>query len=101
MQIELGPLGAGERPLALVPLDEFLAGMAHLQQNLRLLAPAAVLALEEVAEELLLQLQSVVRIEVRPVLDAVALEPFLVRSGAHEALEVAARMQALPTPVGG
>ena len=57
MQIELGPLGARERPLALVPLDEFLAGMAHLQQHLRLLAPAGVLALEEMAEELLLQLR--------------------------------------------
>src|SRR5262245_18422334 len=101
MQIELGPLGTRERPLALVPLDEFFAGMAHLQQHFRLPAPAGVLALEEVAEELLLQLQAIVRVEMRPVLDDVALEPFLLRRGAYEALEVAARMQALPAPVGG
>jgi hypothetical protein len=101
VQIELGPFGARERPLALVPLDKSLAGVAHLQQHLGLLAPAGVLTLEEMAEELLLQLQAVVRVEMRPVLDAVALEPFLLRRGAHEAFEVAARMQALAAPVGG
>src|SRR5437763_2790656 len=101
LQIELRPFGARERPLALAPLDKFLAGVAHLQQHLRLFAPAGVLTLEEVTEELLLQLQAIVRVEMRPVLDAVALEPFLLRRGAHEAFEVAARMQALPAPVGG
>jgi hypothetical protein len=34
--------------------------MAHLQQHLRLLAPAGVFPLEEMAEELLLQLQAIV-----------------------------------------
>ena len=47
-------------------------------------------------EEPLLQVEAVVRIEMRPVLDAVHLEPFLLRRGAHEAFEIAARMQALP-----
>ncbi len=37
----------------------------------------------------------------RPVLDAVAFEPFLLGRRAHEALEIAARMQALAAPVGG
>ena len=53
--------------------------MAHLEQHLRLLLPAGVLALEEVAEEPLLQLDAVVGVEVGPVLDAVHLEPFLLR----------------------
>src|SRR5262245_3754339 len=96
MQIELRPLGARERPFTFVPLHESLAGMAHLQQHLRPLAPAGVFPLEEMAEELLLQLQAIVRVEMRPVLDPVTLEPFLLRRGAHETFEVAARMQSLP-----
>src|SRR6266436_3838417 len=37
----------------------------------------------------------------RPMLDTVGFEPFFLRSGAHESLEVAARMKALPAPIGG
>ena len=73
--------------------------MAHLEQHLRLLRPARVLALEEVAEEALLEAHAIVRVEVGPVLDPVDLEPFLLRGRAHEALEVAARMQPLTAPV--
>src|SRR5262249_29153671 len=51
---ELRPPSAGQRPLALGPPDEPLAGEAPLPQHLGLPAPAGVLALEEVAEELLL-----------------------------------------------
>ena len=101
MDIEFGPLRARERPLALVSLDEFLARMAHLQQHLRLLAPAGVFAFEEVTEELLLQAEAVIRVEMRPMLDAVNFEPLLVRRGAHEAFEISARMQSLPAPIGG
>src|SRR5215471_2044986 len=53
------------------------------------------------SEELLLQADAIIGIEVRPVLDAVHLEPLLLRGGAHETLEIAARMQALAAPVGG
>ena len=60
-----------------------------------------VFALEEVVEEAQLELAAVVGVEVRPVLDSVRLEPLLLRRGAGEALEVAARMQALAAPVGG
>src|SRR5437879_12567424 len=35
----------------------------------------------------------------RPVLDAVCLEPLVLRGGAHKALEIATRMQALSAPV--
>jgi hypothetical protein len=37
------------------------------------------------AEELLLQRDAVVRIEMRPVFETVALQPFLLGGGAHEA----------------
>ena len=99
-QIELGPARARERPFLLVPLDELLTGVADLQHDLRLLLPSRVFALQEVAEELLLKGHTVVRVEVSPVLDAVHLEPLLLRRRAHESLEVAPGMQALPAPVG-
>src|SRR5436190_6512131 len=101
MDVELGPLRARERPFILVPLNELLAWMAHLQQHLGLLAPAGVFPFEEMAEELLLQAEPVVRIEMRPVLDAMHLEPFLFGGCAHKALKISARMQPLSAPVGG
>src|SRR5208282_709522 len=52
-------------------------------------------------EELELLLTAVVGVEMRPVLDPVRLKPFLPRRRAHEALEIAARMQALAAPIGG
>src|SRR4029453_13916091 len=52
VEIELRPPRAGQRPLALGPLDEPLTRVADLQQHPRLPAPAGVLALEKVAEEL-------------------------------------------------
>ena len=73
-------------------LDEFLAGVANLEQHLRLPVPARVLPLEKMPEELLLQRNSVIRVEMRPVLDAMHLEPLLLGSGPHEALEIPARV---------
>ena len=96
--IELRPLGAGDRPLVLGPLDEF-ARPAHLQQHRRLPVPAIVLALEEMREEALLQIDAVIGIEFGPVLDAVNLQPFPLRGGAHETFDIAAQMQPLPAPV--
>src|SRR3954452_20100591 len=52
-------------------------------------------------EEAQLQLAPVIRIEMRPVLDAVHLKPLVLRGRAHKALEVSARVQALPAPIGG
>src|SRR5262249_32150680 len=79
VEIKLGPLRACQRPFVLGALDKFLSRMTNLQQHSRLLAPTGVLALEEEVEELALQLAAVVRIEVRPVLDAVRFEPFVFR----------------------
>src|SRR5206468_5828438 len=79
IQVEPRPLSARQRPFALLPLDEPLTGMADLEQDPGLLRPSRVLALQEVAEELLLERHAVVCVEVRPVLDAVDFEPLLVR----------------------
>ena len=73
--------------------------MAHLQQHARLLAPAGVLALQVKIEELALKFAAVVGVEMRPVFDSVRLEPLVLRGGAREAFEIAARMQALSAPV--
>src|SRR6185312_16696720 len=94
------PVGARQRPFALVALDEAV-DMAQLELHTRLLVPAGVLAFEEMAEEALLQAHAVIGIELGPMLDAMRLEPFLRRCGAHEALEIAARMEALAAPIGG
>src|ERR1700719_4488055 len=99
MQIKSGPIGACERPLVLVPGNEFFTGMAHLRQHFRLLVPAGVLALEKMAEEFLLQLESVVGIEMRPVLAPVALQPFLIRGSPHKPFKIAAGAQTLAAPV--
>ncbi|MNC84840.1 hypothetical protein D3C83_04080 [compost metagenome] len=98
--MELRPLRALERPLVLVALDEFLAGVAHLQRDARLPVPAVLPALEKIIEKALLQLHAVIGVERRPVRAAVRLQPLLLRRGARVALEIAARMQALPAPVG-
>ncbi len=100
VEIELGPLGACERPLVLLAGDEPVE-MAHLQEHARPLVPAVVPAVQKMVEELELQLAAIVGVEVRPVLEPMRLEPFLLGGGAHEALEIAARMQPLAAPVGG
>src|SRR5262245_61410058 len=82
-----------------MPFDEAV-DMPYLQLHLRLAIPAVLLALQEVVEEALLQQAAVVRIKVRPVLDAVNLEPFFLCRGADETLQVAARVQTLSAPVG-
>ena len=100
IEIELGPFGALDRPFVLGARDE-LVDVAHLQQHFRLLCPAVFLAVQEIVEEAQLLLAAVVGVEMRPVLDAVRLQPFLLGGGAHEAFEIAARMQALAAPIGG
>src|SRR5207245_3818459 len=89
----------GQRPFAFMTLDESLAWMTHLEHDRRLILPPGVSALEEVAEEPFLEAHAIVRVEVRPVLDSVHLEPFLLRGCANEPFEVAAWVQALASPV--
>src|SRR5450631_3355123 len=81
--------------------DEFLARMTDIELHARLLVPAVLLALEEVAEELPLQSDAVVGVVMRPMLDAVHFEPFLFRCRAEETFEIAARVQRLSAPIGG
>jgi len=64
------PVRACDRPIGLGAIFE-MVDVAHLQPHRRLAVPAVRLALEEVAEEALLDLHAVVGIEVRPVLEAV------------------------------
>ena len=75
--------------------------MPHVEQHARLPVPAVLLALQEVIEELELQLAPVVGVERRPVRAAVHFQPFIPGRRTDKALEVAARVQALPAPVGG
>src|ERR1700694_2764791 len=98
--MELRPLRPGERPLVLMALDEAL-DMAYLHLHSGLLVPAVLLALEVVVEKPQLQPPAVVGVEMRPVFDAVRLQPLVFRRGAHEAFDIAARMEPLPAPVGG
>ena len=51
------------------------------------------IALQEVIEKPFLQTDSVVGVELGPVLEAVDLQPLLARRGPHETLHVAAQMQ--------
>src|SRR5438876_6971827 len=99
VEVELRPPRPGQRPFAFMTLDESLAWMTHLEHDRRLILPPGVFALEEVAEEPFLEAHAVVRVEVRPVLDSVHLEPFLLRGCANEPFEVAAWVQALASPV--
>src|SRR5258708_6551300 len=100
VEMELRPARARDRPLVFVPLDETVH-VAYLQLHARLPLPAVPHVLQGVIEEPLLQRGAVVGVEMRPMLDTVGFEPFFLRSGAHESLEVAARVKALPAPVGG
>src|SRR6266849_55299 len=95
------PLRARERPLELGAGHELFAGMADVKQHLRLLLPPVIESLQETVVEFLLQLLSVLGVEQGEVRIAVHLEPFLLRAGAQEAFEIAARMQPHAAPVGG
>src|SRR5262249_29206228 len=100
IEVVARPLRSSDRPFVLVSLDEAI-DMPHLQLHPWVRGPAVALALEEAVEEALLQLDPVVGVEVRPMLDTMRFQPLFLRCGAHEALEVPARVQPLPAPVGG
>ena len=80
-------------------LDEAV-DVTDLQLHRRLLVPAVLLAVQEMVEEAQLQFAAVIGVEMRPVLDAVDFEPFVLRRRAHETFEIAARMQRLTAPIG-
>src|SRR5258708_12273218 len=75
--------------------------MAYLQQDFRLLCPAFVFPVQESIKESQLLLAAIVGVEVRPVLDAMCLQPFVLGGGSPKALEISARVQALAAPIGG
>src|SRR5262249_61645926 len=64
--------------------------VADIELHTRLPVPAVTLALQEIAEELLLQRNAIIRVVVRPMLNAVHLQPLLLGGGAEETLEIAA-----------
>src|SRR5262245_15453606 len=67
--------------------------MANVERHARLPVPTGVLALEEMAEESLLQRLAVAAVEVREMCVAVDLQPFLLGARAQEAFEIATRVQ--------
>src|SRR5262249_56521082 len=75
--------------------------VAYVQEHARLPVPTVALALQEVVEEAELELAPIVGVVVRPVLEAVELEPLLLGHGAEVAVGVAAKVQPVPTPVAG
>src|SRR5262249_2714378 len=87
------------RPFMLVTLDEFLFRVTDKQLHPRLFAPASIVAFQKMAEEPLLQPDTIIRIELQPVGAAMCLQPFLLRRRPHEGLEITARMEAVPAPV--
>ena len=76
MEIELRPVRARDGPLVLRALHELLAGVAHLEQDPGLILPARIFSFQEMAKKFLLERDAVIGVKLRPVLDAVALQPF-------------------------
>src|SRR5450756_3036828 len=72
------PFRARQRPLVFVAQHKLFVRMPDVERHARLLAPAGVLALEEMAEETLLQGLAVITVEMREVGIAVHLQPFLL-----------------------
>src|SRR5262245_41405500 len=75
--------------------------MTDVERHARLLVPAGILALQEVAKKFLLQRLAVAAVEMREVSIAMHLEPFLFRAGTEPAFEIAAGVQAHAAPVPG
>ena len=77
VKVELGPHRGGQRPAGFMPLDETV-DVEDLQLYFRLLSPIVGFALEVEIEESLLQFTPVIGIKMRPMLQAVALQPLLL-----------------------
>src|SRR3990170_3876699 len=98
VEVELRPPRAGDGPLVLEAPDEAIEA-ANLELHAWLGRPVVDRALQKVVEEALLEQPAVIRVKVSPVLDPMNLQPLLRRGGAHEALDVAAQVEAVATPV--
>ena len=101
VEVELRPACPRDRPRLLAPRDERSVDVADVQRHRRPLVPAVVGVREKTIQELPLDLAAVVGVVVRPVLEAVHLEPLALRAGPHEALGVAPQMEAVAAPVAG
>jgi hypothetical protein len=73
--------------------------VAYLQKDLGLLRPTFFLAVQESIEETQLLLAAIIRVEMRPVFNAVRLKPFLFGRSPDEPLKIATGMQALAAPI--
>ena len=82
-----------------MPFDETI-DVTYLQLHLRLVGPAVGFSLEIEIEEALLQVSPVVGVKMRPVLETMTFEPFLLRRSADKTFEISAGMQTLTAPVG-
>src|SRR3974377_2162089 len=87
-------------PIALMADYDLFARMANVELDPRLLVTAVPFSFEEITKELLLQIDAVICVVMRPMLDAVHFEPFLFGSRSEETFKVAAGMQRLVPPVG-
>ena len=99
IEIELGPLRAGERPFVLVPPFDLVAALADRELDRRLVHDAVVDAFEPVIEEADLigpPLLGIERVHVAAGMDAQLL---VLGCGAHIGLGIAAQMQAEAGPV--
>ena len=76
LQVQFLPVRVGQGPVGALAFLKTI-DMAHLQTHRRLLVPSVGFAFEEVAEKFLLNRDAVVGVEMRPVFQAVHLQPLL------------------------
>src|SRR5579875_290090 len=77
IKVKVGPPRSCQRPFALQALSEPV-DRSDVEYDLGLLLPAVVNALEEVVKEPPLKVKAITRVELRPVLPPVKLEPLLL-----------------------
>src|SRR3984957_12339283 len=85
IKIELCPFRTRQRPRRFMTLDEFFTGMPDLQLDLGLFSPAGIFAFEKMTEEPLLQINTIVGVELAPMFQTVDLEPLVLAGSAHKA----------------
>ncbi|MDT4875783.1 hypothetical protein FQZ97_1111790 [compost metagenome] len=73
--------------------------MADLEQDRVFSVPPVLGTLEEVVEESPLQVHTIVRIELGPVLNSVDLQPLTLRRRPQKTLDVSPKMKAAAAPV--
>ncbi len=93
------PLGASDGPFVLGAVDKVAVDGSHSQHHRGLAVPAVVDVFQEVVEKPFLQTDSVVGVELGPVLAAVDLQPFLARRRAQVAFHIASKVPACAAPV--